>query len=180
MSLILIFLSKKGDASKGFARQALPLSHDGSSERSTEDPWRTLSTKTRPSPSPILRFPCFPKSSKTLPQHITFLFSTLLPRHSRSARSIYSPSFGTQSETFSPHSLLLACLAFSYGPLEPTNHQPFSTSLKRHFTSKSVIMQIKTITALALASLVSAQTYTDCNPTKKSMFHQILNTQNNG
>lgn len=34
-------------------------------------------------------------------------------------------------------------------------------------------MHIKTLTALALASLVSAQTYTDCDPTKKSMFHQI-------
>lgn len=31
-------------------------------------------------------------------------------------------------------------------------------------------MHFKTLTALALASLVSAQTYTECDPTKKSMF----------
>lgn len=38
-------------------------------------------------------------------------------------------------------------------------------------------MQIKTLTALAFASLVSAQTYTDCDPTKKSMFHQMKNQE---
>ena len=126
-----------------------------------------------PTHSPFSLFhPSFPLFSKTFKN--TLLCSSPFDPSTSSfpGQLEVSTVLRLELSTFSPHSLLLACLAFSHGPLLPLNKPTLLYYFTfTHTTSKPLIMQIKTLTALALASLVSAQTYTDCDPTKKSMFH---------
>ena len=195
-SLILFFsqdCTKKGDGRKGppggrkaGATHVDRLHHvNGSSERSTENPWRAeFTTVSSDPPKPaLLPLPSFVSPvSQTLQKHsfAHHLFRPFYLAHSRCQLEVYTVlrlelindnnNITLAIILLSASVLLLQLTKPTFFQLQPTTHTPTN--------SKSVIMHIKTLAALALASLVSAQTYTECDPTEKSMFHQISRDSN--